>query len=309
MYPNPYVLELEPILVPKIWGGYSLVEMLGQQCEDRIGESWTLSAYPGRSSRILNGWLAGKTLFDAQDVLTAWGIASPFPILIKFLETRDSLSLQVHPNDELAKELTGYDLGKTEAWYILRAAPDAVVWLGLADGVEADNFMAAPSVKLMKSYVPTPGVTFPVPAGTPHATSGSILFAEVQQNSDITYRIDDFGRGRELHLENAAKALSAKSKEPILGVGPSNDDYLPASSNLAWLCPQFTMLTMDVDPHSGVYIVQSAFETLTVLEGEVVLCSNGDVRELYPGRSVLIPQGLPVSLHSVGSGAKLLRVR
>jgi len=228
---NPYPLKFEPIYKEKVWGGRSLAK-LGRDLpggEDTlIGESWeladlgTTSASGGgggaERSKITNGELAGQTLHDAMDRLgesllgrLKLNDAGEFPLLVKFLDANDNLSVQVHPSPEYAAEHDDAFL-KSEAWYVLDCAPGAAIYKGVKQGTTPDQFAKAiedDTVERLMIKVPVkPGDCHYLPSGTCHALGQGVLVAEVQTPSDTTFRVYDWGRtGRELHIEPALACI------------------------------------------------------------------------------------------------------
>lgn len=237
---RPYPLVFRPILLPKVWGGDRL-RSLGKILPPgtAIGESWELSDLAstaasgagGQAQRsiIENGSLAGRTLQDAivlwRDLLVSQDrlVAGGFPLLIKFLDARENLSVQVHPDAAYAAAHPGAAL-KTECWYIMDAAPGAVIYKGLKPGVTAEIFSrialaaahappgtpaAADLLAILDAVPARPGDCHNLPSGTVHALGAGVLVAEVQTPSDTTFRLYDWGRpGRELHLEHALACAS-----------------------------------------------------------------------------------------------------
>jgi mannose-6-phosphate isomerase len=220
-----YPLRFEPIFKHNLWGGQRLPAFLDRTPphDDAIGEAWVLSDVEGSRSRVANGPLEGTTLRSllATDPARLLGKAAApqgtFPLLLKFIDARQELSVQVHPNDEQAAELGPGRFGKTEAWVILdRCARTSRVYAGFAEGVTADGFRAALGAKTvpaaLHSFTPQPGDCVFLDAGTVHAIGANILLFEVQQTSDITYRLYDWdrvdaktGQPRELHIEQGLR--------------------------------------------------------------------------------------------------------
>lgn len=207
----PRPLFLAPRPVPRPWGGRRVASRYGWDGGDaRIGEWWLASSYPGTETalRDLHGDLAAW--LDGPGRAAGCPSSGAFPLLLKFLDCGDVLSAQVHPDDETAAR---WDLprGKTEAWHVLDTDPGSGVYLGLAEGVSAERFFDAvqagagdDDVAAMLHFVEVaPGDTFHVAAGTVHAVGGGLSLFEVQQNSDTTHRIHDWGRGRDVHLADA----------------------------------------------------------------------------------------------------------
>jgi len=216
-------LRFEPIFKKAIWGGDALRPMFGRKPPTEAeGEAWVVSDQGDNQSRVIDGPWKGQTLRDLmlhhqRELL---GDSPPsnglFPLLLKFLDARAPLSVQVHPNDEQARRLdpTGPGLGKTEAWLVLDAQPDSLLYTGLRPGITAKKFREALTSdelpEVMHAFHPQPGDCLFLEAGTLHAIGAGLLLFEVQQTSDITYRLYDWGRidaktglPRQLHIEQA----------------------------------------------------------------------------------------------------------
>ncbi len=213
-------LFLEPRSVARPWGGRRVASRYGWSAgSETIGEWWLASSYPGTETTV-RGQRADLALWlDGPGSELGCPSGSQFPLLLKFLDCGEVLSAQVHP-DDMTASMFELPCGKTEAWHVLDAEPGAGVYLGLARGVKADDFFDAiqdgatdDAVRRMLHFIEAkPGDTFHVAAGTVHAVGGGLSLFEVQQNSDTTYRIHDWGRGRDIHLEEA--------RASTLDVGP-----------------------------------------------------------------------------------------
>lgn len=221
-----YPLKFTPILKEKIWGGNRLRDILNKVPVElpNIGESWELSAVKDNLSTISNGSLIGENI---EQVITAYKgdlvgekvykrFGSEFPLLLKFIDANEYLSIQVHPDDDMAKERHN-SFGKTEMWYIVDAEKDAVLIAGFNQSMNKDKYLGCMKNGTLKDALnfekAKRGDVFFMPAGRIHATGPGILFAEIQQTSDITYRIYDWdrldvnGNSRELHTELAVDAI------------------------------------------------------------------------------------------------------
>ena len=220
-----YPLKFEPILKDKIWGGSKLHDILKKEKgSDKAGESWEISGVQDNISVVSNGFLAGNNLQElievymgdlvGDEVFEKFGIE--FPLLIKFIEAHDDLSIQVHPNDLLARERHN-SYGKTEMWYILQAEKDARLTVGFNEKINKDIYLRHLKDKtlskiLHEEKVKSGDVVF-IPAGRIHAIGAGIVLAEIQQTSDVTYRIYDYDRKdasghlRELHTDLALDAI------------------------------------------------------------------------------------------------------
>jgi mannose-6-phosphate isomerase len=231
-----YPLLFEPILKDYLWGGRTL-ETLGRSLpqEGVIAESWEIAAHEDGTTRVINGHFAGRLLTDLQAELGLGLIGSDcawahergkFPLLIKLLDASRPLSVQVHPGDAYARAHEGNELGKTEMWVVLHAEPGARVQLGVTAGTTRERFrqgIADGNLEPLLHYVPVQaGDRICVPAGTLHAIMSGLLIAEIQQNSNTTYRVYDWnrvgadGRPRPLHVEKALEVINFDQVEPAL---------------------------------------------------------------------------------------------
>ncbi|AQT69358.1 putative mannose-6-phosphate isomerase GmuF [Anaerohalosphaera lusitana] len=229
-----YPLKFKPIFKERIWGGRKLKEAFGKELPEgaKIGESWELADLPEDKSVIVNGELAGKTLAEAIEMMGEAIVGSssyepPFPLLIKLLDAQDKLSVQVHPDAQTCKR-RGKGDPKTECWYIIDKEPGAVIYKGLKEGVTKEQFAEAiedGTVAELLVEVPVEvGECHFLPAGTAHAIGAGLLIAEIQTPSDTTYRVfdwnrvDDSGKGRELHVEDAMESITFDQDKSALTV-------------------------------------------------------------------------------------------
>jgi mannose-6-phosphate isomerase len=218
-----YPFRFKPIYKHRIWGGQKLREIFDKDIPegDKIGESWELSDLPEDKSVIENGELAGQTLAEAvrkypADITGESDFKLPFPLLIKFLDAQDILSVQVHPDSQTCK-LMGKGEPKTECWYIIAAEPGAVIYKGLNKGVTRERFAQAirdgTVAELLMEVPVEAGQCHFLPAGTAHSIGAGLLIAEIQTPSDTTYRVFDFnrvdqsGRARPLHIDEALQSI------------------------------------------------------------------------------------------------------
>lgn len=215
-----YPLKLHAIAHSKVWGGRNLEKLLGKSLapDALIGETWEAHD----SCIVENGAAAGATLHDLiqrdpSGILGADAHPDRFPLLFKFIDAQDDLSVQVHPNDAQAQAMENYPFGKTEAWYIIHAEPNAALIHGFNQDVDTKSLrglLAEDKLQVVLNYVPvSSGDVVFVPAGTVHAITRGIVLAEIQENSDITYRLYDWGRvgkGRELHVERSLRVANLK---------------------------------------------------------------------------------------------------
>jgi mannose-6-phosphate isomerase len=218
-----YPLKFKPIYKQRIWGGQKLREVFGKDIPagEKIGESWELADLPADKSIIANGELAGRTLGWAietypKEIMSDEDFSGPFPLLVKFLDAEDVLSVQVHPDKETCRRL-GKGEPKTECWYIVSAADGAMIYKGLKKGVTREKFAEAIKkgsiAQMLAKVTVKEGECHFLPAGTVHSIGPGILIAEIQTPSDTTYRVFDWnrvdssGKKRELHIEEALESI------------------------------------------------------------------------------------------------------
>lgn len=301
---HTYPLRFENNLVTTIWGGSHLKPLKGMKADgELIGESWEVSDVAGHVSVVRNGILAGHTL---DEVIHRWGPAllgqriykkyrGKCPLLVKLIDAAHDLSIQVHPDDVLAAKRHG-TLGKTEMWYVLSAEPGSTLLTGFREALSADDYSRRVAdgtiVDALARQSVQPGDVFFIPAGRVHAICGGIVVCEIQQSSDITYRLWDYGRmgldgrPRELHVELARDAID-------FGVyADYRTRYEPAKGATTLVdCPCFVASLLQVENSLERRLsVHDSCVTLTCIEGVVRIVASGDkVTELPTGASCLIP--------------------
>jgi mannose-6-phosphate isomerase len=319
-----YPLKFKPIIKDKIWGGTKLKTVLNKKTRnDKAGESWEISGYPGSVSQVRNGFLAGNSLEElievymgdlvGDNVFEKFGTL--FPLLIKFIDANDILSIQVHPDDKLALEQFG-SFGKTEMWYIIQAEAGSEIIVGFNKAVTKESYLAHLNNKSLLSILnkekTSEGDVFFISPGRIHAIDKGILLAEIQQTSDATLRIYDFdrvddkGKPRELHTEKALEAIDFK----VYPQYKTNYSKAPNQPNLLATCQYFTTnyfnLTNKVERE---YTEIDSFVIYMCLKGKITLGYNTDEKEqLDTGDTVLLPAEIKkVQLLPEGE-AKLLEI-
>ena len=218
-----YPLKFWPIYKQRIWGGQKLREVFGKDLPpfEKIGESWELADLPDDKSVIANGQLAGQTLSSAlekypKEITGDENFSGAFPLLVKFLDAQDILSVQVHPEPQTCRRM-GRGEPKTECWYIISAATGAVIYRGLKKGVTKEQFAGRIEkgnvAELLEKIQVVKGQCYFLPAGTAHTIGPGLLIAEIQTPSDTTYRVfdwnrvDEAGKSRDLHIEEALESI------------------------------------------------------------------------------------------------------
>ncbi len=302
-----YPLLLKAPLKDYLWGGRRLIDEFQFESEkDIAAEAWMLSCHKDGNSIVRNGEFAGMAL---QQVIEIWGNNALgikaadftyFPILIKLIDAKDRLSVQVHPDDTYALANEG-EYGKTEMWYVVDCDDDAKLIYGFNQDISQGEFLERinnNNLSPVCNYVPVKkGDVFFIDAGTMHAIGKGILIAEVQQNSNTTYRVSDYGRlgadgkPRQLHIKQAVAVT--KTKRPTKPYGAVGDVTLYPFGTVRELaaCQYFTTELISLDGNVGIYDNDS-FISFVVLDGELTLSYTGGMMRLKKGDSVFLPAGL-----------------
>ena len=318
-----YPLKFTPILKEKIWGGNKIETCLKHSHMPNCGESWEISGIVNDESVVSNGFLAENNLNELMEIYLTdmvgeknyekYGLG--FPLLIKFIDAQDNLSVQVHPDDTLAQEKYGQN-GKTEMWHVIQADEGAGLYIGFNQKVTEQQYVSAVEngtlELLLKFYPVKAGDTFMIPAGTVHAIGKGVLLAEIQQPSDITFRIfdwnrvDENGKGRELHTEEALESIHFEEN-----VGDFQVHYTPEKNKTVTLVhsPFFNTNLLDMDMQ-----VEKSFghlDTFVIymcLEGSALLVSGDSKEHLGTGEVVLVPAEVDHMTIIPDPKAKLLEV-
>lgn len=289
---KPYALFLNAPVVDRPWGGRRLAEEYGFDGFERTAEAWVVSTHPDGMCTVKNGPLAGMPL-DA-----AWAALGQeaFPVLIKLIDAAEALSVQVHPDDAYAARVEG-DVGKTEMWYVVGSQPDTRILYGFDRAVDRAEFAAriADGTLLdVCNLVPAEvGDTFFIEAGTLHAIGAGALIAEVQQNSNLTYRVFDYGRPRELHVEKALDVtVTAPPARPYGAIGDTVAVEGGTVRPLA-ACELFTVQLRCAEGQMTMGAADS-FAALLLLDGEADVTADGETVHMTKGQSALLPVGVTV---------------
>lgn len=317
-----YPLLFEPILKSVIWGGDKICSFKEiTPVQDGIGESWEVSQVKNNVSVVANGSFKGKTLDDLIELFGAdllgkrvfEHFGKTFPLLIKFIDAKEALSIQVHPDDALAK-MRHNSFGKTEMWYVINAVPGSFLYSGFSkqltpetyqDSVENNTF-----TDMLAKHDVHSGDVFFLPAGRVHAIGAGCFIAEIQQTSDITYRIYDFnrkdanGNARELHTELAKDAIDYR-------IYPDYKlDYTPVQNEIQPLvsCSYFTTNLIEIDEKKEIDLKnKGSFSIYICMQGELLLKdSSGYSIQIHQGQTVLIPANISSIILEPSGSCKLL---
>ena len=319
-----YPLKFRPLFFEKIWGGHKIENLLGKNIGKiaNCGESWELSGIDGKESVVTNGYLADNTLPELVEVYMGDLVGekvfdrcgNDFPLLVKFIDAQDDLSVQVHPDDKLAALRHGTN-GKTEMWYVLDADAGSGLYVGFKEGVTKQQYLQAVADgtvdSLLVFYPAKPGDVFFIPAGTVHALGKGVMVAEIQQSSDVTYRIFDWnrvgsdGKGRQLHTLEAEDALHFEDKTAY------KVDYEKAVNKTVPVinCNQFNVNVVEFDKTlEKLYAKIDSFVIYVCLEGSANVIYEGEAQRLTKGEVMLVP-AIATELAMVPEGqTKMLEV-
>lgn len=297
-------IKFQPILKDKIWGGEKLASILNKKSDRKdIGESWELSDVKGDTSVVVNGDLKGKDLKEliseykselmGEKIYNHFG--EKFPLLIKFIDAKEALSIQLHPHDDLAKKRHD-SFGKTEMWYVMQADEKSNLIVGFQKEVTSDEYLEHLENKklldILNVDVVNSGDVYFIPTGRVHAIGAGVLLAEIQQTSDITYRIYDWDRPnpdgtfRELHTEEAIDAIDYSAQESYKTVYSKEEN---TSSEIV-SCPYFTTNVLPINGSISVnHNDKDSFVIYMCVEGAVEFTYQNQKETLQMGETILVP--------------------
>ena len=294
-------MKLRPVLKEYLWGGTRLKEDFEMETElPKVAEAWTLACHKDGKNIIENGEFSGKTLdeilrendFSGTNALNF----SYFPVLIKLIDAKDNLSIQVHPDDEYAERVE-HEFGKTEIWYVLDCTDDAQLIYGFKKEIGSEEFRQAIEnntlTDVLNSVKVNKGDLFFIEAGTVHAIGKGTLIAEIQQNSNSTYRVYDYGRvgadgkQRELHVQKAVDI--SVTAPPKHGTKPQGNPIEKEgfTETLLTACPLFTVRKYDVRTQALLTATEKSFKNILVTDG----CGTIDAMPFKKGDSFFVPAG------------------
>lgn len=293
-----YPLKFENLYYDKIWGGRDLGQFRDNLPDGNIGESWDVACHKNGTSIVANGEFKGKRLDDLVKEKGSELIGTKinpdwFPLLIKLINAKDKLSVQVHPNDEYAKRVEG-EMGKTEVWYVLEAFEGASLIVGTKGNCTKNQLEEALKSGKLDKYMNKisikKGDVYLVRSGLIHAIGGGAIIAEIQQNSDTTYRVYDYNRGREIHVKKALDVIDLKLKgKKAEGIKVEKDDC-----EKTYLClgKDFSLEMYDFESEFTEKSDEERFYVFTCVEGKGQLLygkDNENSESINYGDSVLIP--------------------
>jgi mannose-6-phosphate isomerase len=319
-----YPIKFSPICLEKIWGGNRLKTLLNKKYNTKnCGESWEISGVEGNISVVANGFLKGNDLSELIEIYMGDLVGdkvyekfgNEFPLLIKFIDAQDDLSIQVHPNDELSKERHNA-FGKTEMWYVVDVAEGALINSGFNQLVDKEKYLEylenGKLIDLLKYDETKVGDVYFIPAGRVHAIGKGSMVAEIQQTSDVTYRIfdynrkDDKGNERELHTELALDVIDFSYLEDYK---TKYSTELNKSTEIV-SCKYFTTNILEFDNSlEKDYFQIDSFVIYITLEGNFEIEIEAGVEKVDKGETVLIPANIDnLKLKPINGKVKLLEV-
>lgn len=294
-----YPLKCQPVLKERVWGGRGLAELYGKRLppDKPIGESWEVADLPEGTSTVANGPLAGHTL---REVNQLWGVelagrAWPpgrFPLLVKLLDAQDDLSIQVHPSEADCQRWFPRHRSKDESWVVLRAQPGGRVIYGVRPGTRRAEFERriedGTILECLNQVEVRPDQVLRIAPGTVHALGRGVMVLEIQQPSDSTFRIFDYGRGRAVHVADALKVVDLTiGGQPFLAPLPTSTRW--GSHELLVDVRAYRIERLQIERSLEWTVLPRTAQTLTVLHGRGTLEAAGEAFELVPGESAIVP--------------------
>lgn len=316
-----YPIKFTPILKDKIWGGQKLKTLLNKQSDlPNIGESWEISDVEGDTSIVSNGSLKGKSLkylleeykSDLLGQRNYEVFGDKFPLLIKFIDAKEDLSIQLHPNDELAAKRHN-SFGKTEMWYVFQADEDSNLIVGFNQPVTPEKYLEHLENKTLTEILNfdtvKTGDTYFIEVGRVHAIGAGVMVAEIQQTSDITYRVydwdrvDDAGNERELHNDLAIDAIDFDMPDNFRVTYSKEENQ----SNEMVSCPYFKTSYLKVNTTLERVNDKDSFFIYMCVDGEAKITANGITETIKKGETLLLPAAIK-SYNITSKSATLLEV-
>lgn len=301
-----YPLKFNPILKDKIWGGQKLKTLLNKQSNlPNIGESWEISDVEGDTSIVSNGSLKGQSLKELLETYKGDLIGeknykvfeNKFPLLIKFIDAKQDLSIQLHPNDELAAKRHN-SFGKTEMWYVFQADEDSNLIVGFNQDMTPEKYLEhlenKTLTKILNFDKVQTGDTYFIEVGRVHAIGAGVMVAEIQQTSDITYRVydwdrvDDQGNERELHNDLAIDAIDFDMPDNFRVTYDKTEN----TSNEMVSCPYFTTSYLKVTEPLKKENKEDSFLIYMCVEGDAEISANGVTESIKKGETLLLPAAI-----------------
>lgn len=289
-----YPLKFNNLYYDKIWGGRNLELFRSNLPEGNVGESWDVACHPHGISVVKNGRFKGMKLDEliklkGGELLGTKIVQNRFPLLVKLINSTDKLSVQVHPNDKYAKEVEN-EIGKTEIWYVVEAFEGANLVVGTKECTKeqfAEAIKSGDLDKYLNKFFVKKGEVYFIKSGIVHAIGEGVIIAEIQQNSDITYRVYDYNRGRKLNVKRALDVIDLKLiSNKIIGVKEKQEGYIKTKY---CSCSEFVLELYDINKGFKECSSIERFYIFTCVDGQGQLCWDGGELDILKGDSILIP--------------------
>lgn len=301
-----HIEKLTPAFKDYLWGGTKLREVYGKKCDyDKVAESWELSTHPAGQSRLTASGLSGPTLSEYFEKAGKSVLGKNcekfenFPVLIKFIDAKDPLSIQVHPSDDYALKVE-HEYGKTEMWYVMDCEPNAFLYFGVNREVTKEEFRERIEnntvLEVLNRVDVHPGDVFFIESGTIHAIGAGILICEIQQNSNCTYRVYDYdrrgadGKPRELHIEKALEVSKFSPSDTADKQGEAKKIGGGTAKKLA-SCKYFTTECLKVNGSAEMTVTEDSFASFIITEGSGTLAGEENTVTFKAGDSLFVPAG------------------
>ena len=292
-----YPIKFKNIYYEKVWGGRDLERFRDNLPDGNIGESWDIACHENGTGIVANGYLKGKTFKElikdySKEIFGDTIVNETFPLLVKLINSRENLSVQVHPNDEYAKKYEN-SLGKTEVWYVIDADENAELIVGTNGCTKKEFEKAIEDGKVeecLNRIKVKKGDAFLINSGLVHAICSGLVIAEIQQNSDITYRVYDYGRPREIHVEKSLDVIDFDLKTERLVENFEEFEGYKFTS----LCKSeyFTIDKCIIETNLKTRSKKNTFSIITCVEGNGVINYENGAETINKGDSILIPSKL-----------------
>ena len=292
-----YPIKFKNIYYEKVWGGRDLERFRDNLPDGNIGESWDIACHENGTGIVGNGYLKGKTFKElikdySKEIFGDTIVNETFPLLVKLINSRENLSVQVHPNDEYAKKYEN-SLGKTEVWYVIDADENAELIVGTNGCTKKEFEKAIEDGKVeecLNKIKVKKGDAFLIKSGLVHSICTGIIIAEIQQNSDITYRVYDYGRDREIHVEKSLDVIDFNLK--LEKACENYKDYLDYKYTNIFTTDYFGVDKCIIETNLKTRSKKNTFSIITCVEGNGVINYENGTETISKGDSILIPSKL-----------------
>jgi len=305
-----YPIKFENIYFEKIWGGRDFQNFRNNLPQGNIGESWDVACHANGTSIIANGEFKGMKISQLIEKLGHKLVGSKislekFPLLIKLINAKNELSVQVHPGDSYAEEVEG-EMGKTESWYVVEAEEGAELIIGTKE-CSKEQFISSIKTGKLEKYLNRvlvkKGDVFFIESGLIHAIGAGVIIAEIQQNSDTTYRVYDYNRGRQLHIDKAIDVVNLNLKGDCSNIETITEDGY--SKTVYCKCKHFALELYNIETRLIEKSDEERFYIFTCVDGKGKIIWENGKSDIVKGESILIPALL--GIYEIRGDVKVLK--